>query len=381
MEMEGSCDIEMFSIVGDPRIERAKRHSLTSILMIGLMSTLGGGDGFSDMEEYGIAHEGLLKEFLGLPHGIPSHDTFQRVFARLDPVELETFLIEFTRRLGAARGDSGQKSKVIAIDGKTLRGSYDTASGQSALHLVSAWAAGTRLVLGQVAVDDKSNEITAIPALLKLLDVKGATVTIDAMGCQKEIAKEIRDGDADYVLALKGNHGNFHEEVLEFFSAHATDNFAEVEHTEFETTEKDHGRIEIRNVIATGDIAWSGRDAEWRDLQSFVRVTSTRIIGEKKTTENRYYISSLPPIASAVAEAIRGHWGIENRLHWMLDVNFREDYSRVRKNNAPRNLAVLRRVALNLLQACDIPRKSLRRKKLLASWNPQYLLSLVFRGV
>ena len=372
--------IEFFSIITDPRIERARRHPLISILMIGLMSTIAGGESYSDMEVFGDSHEELLKSFLELPHGIPSHDTFQRVFSRIDSKELERFLTDFTAHLGSKVPKKDSDSKVIAIDGKTLRRSYDHASSQTALHLVSAWSAGTRLSLGQVAVSDKSNEITAIPELLKLLDIKGATITIDAMGCQKDIAEEIRNRKADYVLALKKNHKKLYDDVSQHFADNAVDNFAELEHSQFESVEKDHGRIETRTTIATGEIAWSGADAEWKDLRSFVRVTGTRTIGDKTTSEDRYYLSSLEPSAAKLAEAIRGHWGIENYLHWMLDVQFKEDYSRVRRDHGPRNMAVLRKVSLNLLRLCPIPKKSLRSKRLIAAWKPHYLLSLIFRG-
>lgn len=375
--MEQLSIIEFFSVVSDPRIERSKKHPLISVLMIGLMSVLAGGEGYNDMEEYGEVNEKLLRDFLDLSNGIPSHDTFRNVFSRINPKELEEFLLEFTKHL--SEGFKRCDSNVIALDGKTVRGSYDKAREQNALHLVSAWAAGTRLVLGQVAVDGKSNEITAIPKLLQMLDIKGATITMDAMGTQREIAKQIIDKKADYVLALKKNHGTFHEDVTDFFSGHAVDNFSELEHTSFETTDKGHGRIEIRTTIATDEIEWSGRDAEWKGLKSFVMVRGSRIIGDREKTEARYYISSLPATASNLAEAVRSHWGIENDLHWMLDVNFREDQSRIRRDNGPRNMAALRKVALNLLKASNLPKKSLRRKKLLATWSPKYLLSLILQ--
>jgi predicted transposase YbfD/YdcC len=376
--MEAASVIEFFSVVSDPRIERAKKHSLISILMIGLMSTLAGGEGFNEMEDWGEENRELIEEFLLLENGIPSHDTFRRVFGQLEPKELEKFLVELTKHLSKEKVIGDNSSNVIAIDGKTLRRSFDRASKQSALHLVSAWAASSRLVLGQVAVDEKSNEITAIPELLRMLSIKKAVVTLDAMGTQKTIAEQILDQGGDYVLALKKNHGNLYEDVKDFFEGHASDNFSEVEHSQFESIDKEHGRIETRTVVATGDIDWSGASAEWKGLVSFVQVQGKREIEGKVSNETRYYISSLSPSASVLAEAVRAHWGIENKLHWMLDVNFREDYSRVRKDSAPRNLAVLRKVSMNILRANPIAKKSFRRQRLKASWNPQYLLSLIF---
>ena len=378
--MEAASVIDFFSVVSDPRIERARKHSLISILMIGLMSTLAGGEGFNDMEDWGEENRELIEEFLVLENGIPSHDTFRRVFGQLEPKELEKFLVELTKHLSKEKGMDGNSSNVIAIDGKTLRRSFDRASQQSAIHLVSAWAASTRLVLGQVAVDEKSNEITAIPELLKMLNIKKAVVTLDAMGTQKKIAEQILTQGGDYVLALKKNHGNLYEDVKDFFEGHASDNFSELEHSQFESIEKEHGRIETRTVIATGDINWSGANADWDGLVSFVRVQGMREIEGKVSSEIRYYISSLAPSAAVLAEVVRAHWGIENKLHWMLDVNFREDYSRVRKDSAPRNLAVLRKVSMNILRANPIAKKSFRRQRLKASWNSQYLLSLIFSG-
>lgn len=379
--MMSSASVQDFiSIVTDPRIERSKKHQLISILMIGLMSTLAGGETFGDMADWGEEHFELLEPLIPLDNGIPSHDTFRRVFGQLNPLELEKFLVEFTRKLKSENGGEVSDLNVIAIDGKTLRGSYDRASEQSALHLVSAWASSTNLVLGQVAVDNKSNEITAIPELLKLIDIKGAIITMDAMGTQKSIAEEIVNKKGDYVLALKKNHADLYQDVKDFFDGHQTDNFAELEHSQFQSIDKEHGRLETRTITVTKNITWSGADAVWKGLKSFVQVKSIREIRDKITEETRYYISSLDAKASILAEAVRAHWGIENKLHWMLDVTFNEDQSRIRKDHAPRNLAVLRKVALNILKSNPIPKKSVRRQKLLASWNQTYLINLVFKG-
>ena len=312
-----------------------------------------------------------FRKFLELPSGIPSHDTFGRVFSRLDPKAFEACFRSWIEAL-AEEAVTG----VVAIDGKSVRGSFDAASGKSQLHMVSAFSASSGLCLGQEATDAKSNEITAIPALLKTLALKGCIVTIDAMGCQKDIAKSIvADAKADYVLALKGNQGTFHQDVKDYFEGPNAP-WQTFPHTVFEETDKGHGRIEIRKVVATENIQWISQRKEWRGLTSIAMVQSTRIIGEKETIENRYYISSLPGNAAKIGSAIRQHWAIENRLHWCLDVTFNDDGSRIRKDYAPQNMTVLRRLAVNLLRKLELgPKKvSLRGRIIMANHNSEFIL-------
>lgn len=316
METEGGATIAAyFAEISDPRVERTRLHELLDILVIAICAVICGADTWVEMEAYGRAKEQWLRQFLALPNGIPSHDTFARVLARLKPEELQRC---FLRWMQAVREVT--QGEVVAIDGKTLRRSFDRATGKGAIHMVSAWASVNRLVLGQQKVDEKSNEITAIPALLRLLEIKGCIVTIDAMGCQTKIAEQIIDGEADYVLALKGNQGTLHEEVGQYFEWAERTGFKEIAYTFSETLEKDHGRIERRRCWATGDVAWLEQKAAWRGLQSIVMVEADREVrGCERTVERRYFISSLPAEAKPLLDAVRGHWGIENSLHWCLD--------------------------------------------------------------
>jgi predicted transposase YbfD/YdcC len=354
----------------DPRVERARRHNLLDILVLAVCATLGNADGWADVERFATAKLDFFKTFLDLPHGIPSHDTFGRVFARLDPAALLDCLRRWLDALGAAVA-----GEVVAIDGKTLRGSFDAAAGQSPLHLVSAWACDARLTLGQVAVDQKSNEIAAIPLLLELLDLKGCVVTLDAMGCQTEIAAAIRGRGADYVLAVKDNQPGLHEVIHRAFVAHAEGGFADPAVKRLLTVERGHGRQERRQyVVAAAPKALAAR---WRDVASIGMVTRTRTAGGVTSEELSYYVSSRPPKVKAFARAVRGHWGIENRLHWTLDVTFAEDQSRVRKDHGPFNQAMLRRLAVSILQRDRSLKDSLRGKRLRAGWDDQVLLQLL----
>lgn len=363
-----------FNSLADPRVERTKKHLLIEILFIAVCTIISGGDGFSDMQSFGEAKEEWLRSLLELPHGIPSHDTFGRVFSLLDPKAFGECFLRWSAALHEAT-----KGEVIALDGKTLRHSFDTASGQSALHIVSAWASANGLTLGQLKVDGKSNEITALPALLKLLDVKGCVVTMDAMGCQKELARQIVEQEGDYVLCLKGNQSSLHEDVQYFFEEAKAMKFHDVPHRYQETVEKDHGRIEIRRcwMVEEVAIAWLARDKQWPGLASIAAIEAERRIGKKTTKETRYFLSSLKGSVKQLAAAARKHWGIENSLYWVLDVTLNEDQSRVRKDHAPENLALLRRLALNLIKKAKPPKASVRGSLKKAGWDNSFLEKIV----
>jgi predicted transposase YbfD/YdcC len=353
--------------ITDPRVERSKQHKLVDILVIALCGFLAGCEGWVDVELFGISKRKWLEGFLELPNGVPSHDTFGRVFALLDPQQLTRMLRKFVRAVtgsmpGAEAG--ALHGEGVAIDGKTLRRSGEATTGKEALHLVSAWATRQGVVLGQVATAGHSNEITAIPVLLQLLDVRGATVTIDAMGCQKEIARQVREQGADYVLAVKGNQKNLEEVVqLKFGRGRPT-----APRSTLQTWDKGHGRTEQRTYVALA--APSAVSRHWPGAQSIVRVCreATDEHG-KKAKEVRSFVSSLPPEVERLASLIRGHWGIENRLHWSLDVTFNEDQSRLRQGHAAENAALLRRLTLSILKQDTRYSDSLRCKRLRAAWE------------
>ena len=362
-----------FASLTDPRFPNApnNRHQLMDILVIAVCAVISGAEGWEDLEEYGTAHAEWFADFLALPHGIPGHDTFRRVLSRLDPEELTRCFIAWTEALSEVSGGD-----MVSIDGKTLRHSFDHATGQGAIHMVSAWASANRLVLGQVKVEEKSNEITAIPKLLKMLDITGAIVTIDAMGCQKEIAKVITEQEADYVLALKENHKTLHDDVALFFEdAKATD-FAGIDHERYETVDGDHGRIETRTYWITSDIEWLGAKASWSRLQSIGRVESRREIGADVSVETRLFLTSLPADGVVFAHAVREHWGIENSLHWVLDVSFDEDACRIRKDHGAENFSVLRHLALNLLRRESHHQRGIKARRKRAGWDRGYLLQV-----
>lgn len=366
--------IAHFSILPDPRVERTKRHRLIDILFIAVCTIICGGEDFTDMELFGKAKEAWLRKFLKLPYGIPSHDTFGRVFAKVDPQAFGKCFLGWATTLHEAT-----QGEVIALDGKTVRHSFDAASGKAALHLVSAWASKNGVALGQLKVAGKSNEITALPALLRLLDVKGCVVTIDAMGCQKELAGQIVEQQGDYVLCLKGNQGHLHAETEYFFAQAKLMKFHDVPYDYHETVEKDHGRIEIRRCWMVEDVAidWLERKDQWPGLASIAAVEAERRLGKKVTKETRYFISSLKGSAKQLAEAARTHWGIENSLHWVLDVTMNEDQSRVRKDHAPENLALLRRLALNLIKKAKPPKASVRGSIKKAGWDNSFLETIL----
>jgi predicted transposase YbfD/YdcC len=361
-----------FADLTDPRIDRSRLHELLDIVTIAICAVIAGADSWDDIEDFGMVKYDWLKTFLDLPHGIPSHDTFRRVFERLDPDEFQRGFHGWIEALHEAT-----ERQVIAIDGKTLRRSFDRAKGQSALHMVHAWATANHLLLGQVAVDQKSNEITAIPKLLRMLEISGAIVTIDAMGCQKEIAHTIRDRKADYILALKANHERLHDQVVAFWEAGYSRQLKGPDIRYDRQWNELHGRFEARRCWATSDLNWlEGREA-WEGLRSVVFIESERFIGEALSVETRYYLSSLPNDAKLLNQAIRSHWAVENSLHWVLDMTFDEDRSRIKKDNAPENFGLLRRLALCLLKKDTTSKRSIKGKRLKAAWDNGYLLQVL----
>lgn len=357
---------ECFSHIEDPRIERTKQHLLIDIICLAVLAVIAGAEGWEDIEEFGRQRQDWLKQFLRLPGGIPSHDTISRVFRLLKPA---AFQQGFMRWIASMVG--GEEIKHIAIDGKTLRRSHDRHTMKSALHAVCAWSVENHLVLGQQSVQQKSNEITAIPELLQLLELRGAIVTIDAMGCQKDIAAQIVEAGGDYVLAVKDNQPTLHAAIHEhFLQRHEAGGAGCRRHSQ---CEKGHGRHEERHYYQA-PLPESMRELsrDWARFTSVGQVISFTTRDGQETTEVRYYLSSLKPGVKQFAAAVRGHWGIENSLHWVLDVTFDEDRSRIRKDHGPENFALLRRFALSLIKQDTSP-GSVRRKRKRAAWNNQEL--------
>jgi predicted transposase YbfD/YdcC len=370
-----------FAQVPDPRINRTREHELIDVLVIGVCTLLCVGESFNDMEDFGLAKYDWFKTFLKLPNGIPSHDTFNRVFAAIDPKEFLNCFLAWTQGLRQAISQ-----EIVALDGKALRRALDKEG--SIKYIVSAWAEGNGLVLGQLKVADKSNEITAVPELLRVLELSGCIVTIDAMGCQKAIAKEIVEADADYVLALKGNQETVHQEVKSFLDstlaeqqaprpAGANPGRAAAALQSEQTVEKDHGRLETRRYYQSDQLDWFADRTKWEGLKSVGMVESIREIEGQATLERRYYLSSLALDVKTFARAVRSHWGVENKVHWVMDVCFGEDQSRARAGYAAENLATLRRLALNLLKQEKTKKRGIRGKQLNAAWDNAYLLKLL----
>ena len=367
--------ISIFSALEDPRIDRTKRHSLPDIITIAICAVICGADSWVDIEEFGKSRKEWLSGFLELPNAIPSHDTFGRVFSMLDAERFADCFIEWVRLVSELT-----EGEIVAIDGKSVRRSHDSRAGRSAIHLVNAWASSNRLVLGQVKVEEKSNEITAIPKLLSMLEVSGCIVTIDAMGCQKEIAQTITERGADYALSLKRNQSQLYDDVAEMFEYGGQTDFDDLESDWFETVEKGHGRVETRRctVVSSPEfIAYLNEREEWSNLRSVVMVESKRDIRGDVSSQTRYYISSLENDAERLLEAVRGHWGVENSVHWILDVSFGEDMSRVRKGNGSENFAALRRMALNMLKREDTLKVGIAAKRKKAGWDTRYLLKVL----
>jgi len=365
-----------FGDIEDPRVTGRCVYPLIEVLTIAVCAVIAGAEGWTDIETFGKSKELWLSEFLELENGIPSHDTFGDVFAIIDGETFQRSFIRWVERVFTVT-----EGQVVAIDGKTARRSYQDGGKKGAIHMVRAWASENGITLGQRKVDEKSNEITAIPELLDLLNVTGCIVTIDAMGCQKKIAQKIRDNKADYVLSLKENQGKLFQDVVDGFAYADQVDFADMRHDYFKSVEKSHGRIEIRQcwVIADPVVFEHIRHYEdWADLQSIVRVHRERRIGDKIEQETAYYISSLDPNAQQILHVTRAHWSIENCLHWVLDVTFREDDSRIRHQNAPQNMAVLRDIALNILKQ-DTSKGSLKQKRYRAALDDAFLLQLLLQ--
>lgn len=369
--------LEHFASLEDPRVDRTKVHPLLSIVAIAVCGVIAGAQSWNDVEEFGQASEDFFADFLELPEGIPSHDTFNRVFAAINPLEFKACFTSWMRAVARVL-----PAQVIAMDGKVLRGSRDSWAGMEPIHMVSAWAAANRLVLASVKVDAKTNEITALPELLRNLAIAGCIVTIDAMGCQRGIAEQIVEQGADYVLALKGNQGTLQDDVVSSFAEAASDGFADTVHDYAEAVNKGHGRLEVRKSWVIGDpgvMGWINSHHKWPHLAAIGLIQAERRIGPKVEREDRYYILSRVLPAAEFAHAVRSHWGIENQVHWVLDVAFHEDASRIRARHAAENFATLRHIALNALRRHPTRTKgsSIRTRRLVAGWDKEYLRLLL----
>ena len=358
--------LPFFSELTDPRVERTKAHMLEDILFIAIASVICGAESWNDMENFGKAKQEWLRTFLRLPGGIPSHDTFNRVFSALNPEELESSFIAWTRSVAELTGN-----EVISIDGKSMRGTCAYGS-KSIVHMVSAWATENHIVLGQLKVDEKSNEITAIPKLLELLVIKGCIVTIDAMGCQKEIVSAIAEKEADYLIAVKGNQGNLQEQIQDSFRFLPAVSVSE-------DTDCGHGRVETRRCSVINDLSLIENRAEWKNLRTLIKIETERYDKCRQTIqkESRLYISSLEADADLINKSVRSHWGVENSLHWVLDVAFNEDHSRKRAGNAAQNFSLINRIALNLLKNEKSAKVGVKGKRLKAGWDNKYLLKIL----
>ena len=370
---------EHFGKVKDPRKDRTREHKLIDIITIAICGVICGAEGWVDIENFGNNKILWLKTFLELPNGIPSHDTFGRVFSLVDAQEFQAAFYVWVFAVNEI-----VQGQIINIDGKCLRGSDDKRLGKRAIYMVSAWAESNQIVLGQRKVDEKSNEITAIPELLKVLAISGCIVTIDAMGTQTHIAKTIIDAHADYVLSVKENQGHLYEDISVLFAVDQEQNFKYASLEYAKTINKGHGRIDIRECWSTSNpeyLALVRGFKNWAGLKSIAMVICTRIIGDKETKYVRYYITSLPSDAKRILSAVRKHWSIENGLHWILDVALNEDHSRVRKDQAPENFAVLRHIALNLLKQEKTAKGGVHAKQLQAAWNQDYLLKVLASAI
>jgi predicted transposase YbfD/YdcC len=360
-----------FGSIPEPRLERTRLYSLTEILVIAICAVICGADSWEDIEDFGRSKEDWLRSILKLSNGIPSHDTFRRVFGLIDAEAFQHSFVSWVQTVTQLIG-----GQVIAIDGKKPRGSQDRGIGKGAIDMVSAWASENQVVLGQVKVDDKSNEIKAIPELLRMLAINGCIVTVDSMGCQVEIAQTCVDQEADYVLALKENQPRLYEDVTRLFEDLEISQMTAYPYGYAESFDNTHGRGEKRQcwTIANQEVVQQLRGANrWPKLSCVVRVRREYLDGQEKKRQDRYFLSSLPGEAQQLLSAVRSHWSVENNLHWVLDIAFREDDCRVRKDNGPQNFTVLRHIALNLLKQEKTSRRSIKGKRLQAAWNNDYL--------
>jgi predicted transposase YbfD/YdcC len=366
--------LRFFRNMADPRDNSGKRHSLLNLIVIAISAIICGADGWEDIAFFGRCKRKWFESFLDMPHGIPSHDTFGRVFARLSPDAFEACFRQWMAALSA-----NSAGRLVAVDGKTLRGSFDTAAKTAAVHMISAWCQTNQTVLGQIVCDDKTNEITNMPKLLELLDLDGAVVTADAMHCQKKTAEAIIQRGGNYLLQVKDNQHQLHEDLRLLFQECMRTDCHGVPYAYAEDVDKGHGRIEIRRCWTSWNLNWMADRSQWKDIHSVVRVQSTREINGKTATEDHYYISSLPGRdAARMLELTRGHWSIENQLHWRLDVVFQEDQRRIRQGHAAENYSRLSRIALNLLKADTQWKKaSVKARRKIAGWEHDYLLHLL----
>jgi predicted transposase YbfD/YdcC len=366
LQSQDSPFIKHLDCIEDPR-RHNKQHLLHDILLISLCAVISGADSWTQVAEYGESKIVWFREFLSLPNGIPSHDTFGRLFARIEPKGFHEFFVRWVGDFSASI-----KGKTVSIDGKTLRRSHDRVNGKSAVHMVSAWASDVRLVLGQIKTDDKSNEMTAIPELIKTLALEGAIVTIDAIGCHKKITGTLVEAGADYVIQVKDNQKNLHKNIALFFQEPANGPF-----DIFETLDGEHGRIETRRYFTTDDISWLPEKEEWPGLKTICMALREREANGETSIEASCFISSLENHAPAIAKSIRAHWGIENSLHWCLDISFREDLCRVRKDHAPENFGILRHMATNLLKQEKTLKGGIQTKRLKSAWDHGYLMKVL----
>ena len=368
-----NCSIvEHFSTLNDPRIERKKLHQLMDIIVLSICATLSGAQGWEDIEEFGRNKVDWLRQFVPLKNGVPSHDCISYVLSRLDPKAFRRCFMDWVGAVSEA-----VPNEVVAVDGKTARRSHDRKRNKNPLHMVSAWGCANGLVLGQEATEEKSNEITAIPKLLALLELHGCIVTIDAMGCQRAIAEQIIDQGGDYSLGLKGNQGDLHGAAEDFFTTARKADFKGVAHSYFEEIDNEHGRLEIRRYWITETLCTLPKTELWKGLKSIGMVERECHVGDKVTLEQRHFINSFAADARLFAHAVRNHWGIENKLHWRLDVVFREDDNRIRKGNAPAILATIRHICLNLFQK-EPSKISTKKKMNRAAWSDGYRSKLLF---
>src|SRR5690606_22708813 len=365
MKTEKTSLHRYFENIPDYRIARNKKHSLTDVIILSILAVICGAESWNSIEEFGKTKIDFLRTFLKLPNGIPSHDTINRVFSNLRPKVFEELFVKWVEEIK----DDSIKKEVISIDGKCIRGSKDSFHKQSPIHMVSAWASDNELVLGQIKVDEKSNEITAIPQLLRLLDIEGSIITIDAIGTQTDIAEKIIEDKADYILAVKGNQHDLLDQIQGRFAQQSPCCSDTV-------MEKGHGRIETRTCEVITNLDFVDDRVFWKGLQSIVKITSSRQINQKISKEVRYYISSLDASSTEFNKFIRQHWGVENKLHWSLDMVFDEDRQRKRSKNAANNFSYIRKIALNALKK-DKSKGSLVTKRLKAGWDNKFLLTLV----